>query len=84
MNDGDSKTQPNLEKEVTGTLGEDADVLITNLHAPWSIQKNGDTMYVSERAGTIVEWDKDKMARQRVNLKRHCQLKRKLGCLDFC
>ncbi|MFS0766620.1 PQQ-dependent sugar dehydrogenase [Peribacillus phoenicis] len=83
MNDDDSKTEPNPDKEVTGTLGEDPDVLVTNLHAPWSIQKNGDTMYVSERTGTIVEWDNGKMTRQKVNLKKTLSSKAEAGLLGF-
>lgn len=83
MNDDESKNQPNPDKEVTGTLGEGPDVLVTNLQAPWSIQKNGDIMYVSERTGTIVEWDKDKMTRQKVNLKKTLSAKAEAGLLGF-
>ncbi len=35
MNDDESKNQPNPDKEVTGTLGEDPDASVTNLQAPW-------------------------------------------------
>lgn len=83
MNKEDSKTQPKPDKEVTGTLGEDPDVLVTNLHSPWSIQKDGDTMYVSERTGTIVEWDKGKMTRQKVHLKKTLSAKAEAGLLGF-
>ncbi|MGE7761956.1 PQQ-dependent sugar dehydrogenase [Peribacillus sp. NPDC097895] len=83
MNEKDSNTKPKPDKEVTGNLGQDPDVLVTNLHAPWSIQKNGDTMYVSERTGTIVEWDKGKMTRQKVNLKKTLSTKAEAGLLGF-
>ncbi|WP_404664940.1 PQQ-dependent sugar dehydrogenase [Peribacillus frigoritolerans] len=83
MNDDESKNQPNPDKEVTGTLGEGPDVLVTNLQASWSIQMNGDIMYVSERTGTIVEWDKDKMTRQKVNLKKTLSAKAEAGLLGF-
>ncbi|MCO0596038.1 hypothetical protein NGI46_00985 [Peribacillus butanolivorans] len=53
-----SKAQPSPDKEVSETLGEGPEVLLTNVIAPWSIQKNGDTMYVSERTGTIVQWER--------------------------
>ncbi|MFD9626196.1 PQQ-dependent sugar dehydrogenase [Peribacillus muralis] len=82
-NKEDSKTEPKPDKEVAGTLGEDPEVLVTNLHSPWSIQKDGDTMYVSERTGSIVEWDKDKLTRQPVELKKTLSSKAEAGLLGF-
>ncbi|AOH57262.1 quinoprotein glucose dehydrogenase [Peribacillus muralis] len=78
----DSKTGPKPDKEVAGALG-DPKVLVTNLHSPWSIQKDGDTMYVSERTGSIVEWDKGKLTRQPVELKKTLSSKAEAGLLGF-
>ena len=63
--------------------GEGPEVLLTNLIAPWSIQKNGDTMYVSERTGTIVQWERGEMTRQKVKLKKTLSVKAEAGLLGF-
>ncbi|PJN91065.1 quinoprotein glucose dehydrogenase [Bacillus sp. mrc49] len=79
----DSKTDPKPDKEVAGTLGKDPEVLVTNLHSPWSIQKVGSAMYVSERTGSIVEWYKGKLTRQPVELKKTLSSKAEAGLLGF-
>lgn len=78
-----SKAQPSPGKEVSETLGDGPEVLLTNLIAPWSIQKNGDTMYVSERTGTIVQWERGEMTRQKVKLKKTLSVKAEAGLLGF-
>lgn len=79
----DSKIDPKPDKEVAGTLGQDPEVLVTNLHSPWSIQKVGSAMYVSERTGSIVEWNKSKLTRQPVELKKTLSSKAEAGLLGF-
>ncbi|WP_285767985.1 PQQ-dependent sugar dehydrogenase [Peribacillus sp. SI8-4] len=79
----DSNTERKPDKEVAGTLGEDPEVLVTNLHSPWSIQKDGSTLYVSERTGSIMEWDKGKLTRQPVELKKTLSSKAEAGLLGF-
>lgn len=77
-----AKPQP---VETTGEAGiqEKAEVLLTKLKVPWSIQKIDDTFYLSERAGNIVIWEKGKMAREKVILAKNLSANPEAGLLGF-
>lgn len=81
--DENEKAEPNLENDSTETTSEGPEVLLTNLDAPWSIQKVGDTLYVSERSGTIVQWKNDQMVRHKVKLEKPLSSKSEAGLLGF-
>ncbi|RUQ31624.1 quinoprotein glucose dehydrogenase [Peribacillus cavernae] len=60
-----------------------AEVLLTKLNVPWSIQKINDTFYMSERVGAIVTWENNKMTRNKVALKEKLSDKPEAGLLGF-
>lgn len=78
-----NKAQPVPEKDSTETKSEGPEVLVTNLDAPWSIQKAGDTMFISERTGTIVQWKDGEVKRQKVKLEKSLSSKAEAGFLGF-
>jgi glucose/arabinose dehydrogenase len=57
---GDSTKNTNASKVYT--------VVADRLHTPWSIQFDGDTIYVSEREGNIVRVSRSALTRQKVRL----------------
>ncbi len=57
-----SKSELNIE-----VIGE-------NLNTPWSINKQGQTFYISERPGTIVKIENGEVIRQQVQLKKQLSL----------
>ncbi|WP_254052732.1 sorbosone dehydrogenase family protein [Bacillus sp. V59.32b] len=77
-NTDNSKPQP----EESANQG-DAEVLLTKLEAPWSIQKINDTFYLAERSGAIVKWEKDKMTREKVELDHSLSDNPEAGLLGF-
>lgn len=62
---------------------EKAEVLLTNLRIPWSIQKSDDTFYLSERTGTIVKLEKGQMAREKAVLAKMLSANPEAGLLGF-
>jgi glucose/arabinose dehydrogenase len=58
-------------------------ILADNLEVPWSIQKTGDVLYISERPGAIVKVENGEQVRQRVNLDRPLSEESEAGLLGF-
>lgn len=58
-------------------------VLAKNLHVPWSIQKNGDIFYVSERPGTIAVIKEGKAEHQDVQFEEKLADQSEAGFLGF-
>lgn len=59
------------------------DVLADNLEAPWSIEKHGNTFYLTERPGTIVKVENGKIDRQSVELKKGLSTVSEEGQMGF-
>ncbi|MGY5343568.1 PQQ-dependent sugar dehydrogenase [Paenibacillus glucanolyticus] len=59
------------------------DVLAENLEAPWSIEKIGNTFYLTERPGNIVKIENGEMERQRVELNKELATAAEAGLLGF-
>lgn len=59
------------------------EVLAENLEAPWSIEKRGNTFYLTERAGSIVKVENGKMVRQRVIFEKEISTASEAGLLGF-
>jgi glucose/arabinose dehydrogenase len=70
------------EQEVVGQVSN-LEVVGENLEVPWSINKSGDTFYLSERPGTIVKVEDGSVARQRVSLKKGLSQAAEAGLLGF-
>jgi glucose/arabinose dehydrogenase len=60
-----------------------AEVLLTKLKVPWSIQKIGNAFYLAERTGAIVKWEEGKVTRQKVVLEEKLSDKPEAGLLGF-
>lgn len=58
-------------------------VLADRLHTPWSIQFDGDTIYVSEREGNIVKIKDGTAMRQRVSLNKRLKVEGEGGFLGL-
>jgi len=61
----------------------DLEVIAENLSVPWSIEKLGETFYLSERTGSIVKIENGKMERQRVQLEKPLAQAAEAGLLGF-
>lgn len=69
-----SSAEPSPADAPAGESGEAYLVLSDDLNIPWSIEFDGDTVYMSERGGTIVKLDGDgKQTRQEVRLNKAVQ-----------
>ncbi len=73
-----SSSQQSIDQQV-GEVTE----LAANLDVPWSIQKDQETFYVSERPGTIVQIQPDKVVRQPVHLSETLSDGSEAGLLGF-
>ncbi|MFK9091639.1 PQQ-dependent sugar dehydrogenase [Bacillus salipaludis] len=61
----------------------DLEVIAENLSVPWSIDKVGESFYLSERTGSIVKIENGKMERQRVQLEKPLAEAAEAGLLGF-
>ncbi|NHW35836.1 PQQ-dependent sugar dehydrogenase [Paenibacillus aceris] len=58
-------------------------IIADKLHIPWSIQFDGDTIYVSEREGNIVKINDGSITRQKVRLRKPLKLEGEGGFLGI-
>ena len=79
-----------LEKENDGMQSDEAvhlqpnvEVIAERLSVPWSIDKIGESFYLSERTGSIVKIENGKMERQRVQLEKPLAKAAEAGLLGF-
>lgn len=59
------------------------EVITENLDVPWSIEKLGNTFYLSERPGSIVKIENGEVDRQKVDLKKKLLKASEAGLLGF-
>ncbi|RSD27218.1 PQQ-dependent sugar dehydrogenase [Mesobacillus subterraneus] len=71
-----------LEQEASVQVDQ-LEVLAENLQVPWSINKLGETYYLSERPGSIVKVEDGKVTRQKVSLKKGLSQAAEAGLLGF-
>lgn len=69
------------EEEETTT--NELTVLAENLNAPWSIEKNNDIFYITERPGAIVKVEDEKETRQEVSLSNDLATADEAGFMGF-
>lgn len=62
---------------------ESTEVLAENLEIPWSIEKEDDTFYMTEREGTIVQLEDGDLNRQQVDLDEEVSTASEAGLLGF-
>jgi glucose/arabinose dehydrogenase len=70
------------DQETVAQVG-DLEAVAENLQVPWSINKLGDTFYLSERPGTIVKVENGTVKRQKVTLKKGLSQASEAGLLGF-
>jgi len=69
--------------EVSVVPTEEIEIVATQLSIPWSIEKQGDTFYISERTGSIAKIEKGQVERQRVELTKPLATVTEAGLLGF-
>ncbi|NNU85305.1 sorbosone dehydrogenase family protein [Geobacillus sp. BMUD] len=62
---------------------EEPEVIAENLEVPWSIEKEGDTFYLTERPGNIVKIENGEVERQKVELEMEISAASEAGLLGF-
>lgn len=80
---GSSMDLENREQENRQVSAENVEVIAENLDVPWSIEKQGETFYLTERPGSIVKIENGKSERQSVELKRELATASEAGLLGF-
>ncbi|QWU18406.1 Glucose/arabinose dehydrogenase, beta-propeller fold [Paenibacillus sophorae] len=73
----------NTQNTQTTESDLNVEVIAENLEIPWSIEKEGDTFYLSERPGAIVRVENGKVDRQKVELKNQLSTASEAGLLGF-
>lgn len=78
-----SKVNENpADKEAVAQVGQ-LEVIAENLEVPWSINKSGETFYLSERPGSIVKIDGTSATRQKVHFNKDLSQAAEAGFLGF-
>ncbi|WP_238473787.1 PQQ-dependent sugar dehydrogenase [Paenisporosarcina cavernae] len=72
---------PLTDEETKGN--DELEVLATNFQIPWSIEKNGETFFISERNGTIAKVVNGDLTRQKVILSKDLSDASEAGLLGF-
>ncbi|WP_246860915.1 PQQ-dependent sugar dehydrogenase [Bacillus sp. REN3] len=72
-----------LQEQEAAAQAGDLEIIAENLDVPWSINKLGETFYLSERGGTIVKVEGGKTSRQPVALKKGLSQASEAGLLGF-
>jgi glucose/arabinose dehydrogenase len=75
----------NREQETVVAISTEPQTLIENLDIPWSIEKKGSMVYISEREGFVRQFDEveQKLTRQRVSVSDKIHLEGEGGLLGF-
>lgn len=86
---GGDQTKPagevdqNPEDKEAVAQADQLEVVAENLEVPWSINKSGETFYLSERPGSIVKVEGDSTERQKVSFKKEVSQAAEAGFLGF-
>lgn len=80
---GEQKAVNQQNDAIQEQENEGIEVIMENLEVPWSIEKLGNTFYLTERAGNIVKIEKGKMERQEVELQKELSTASEAGLLGF-
>ncbi|MFJ5770321.1 PQQ-dependent sugar dehydrogenase [Psychrobacillus sp. NPDC093180] len=75
----------NNEQDTTPSQQEnnEIEVVAEDLDVPWSIEKNNNTYYLTERTGAVVKIENGKMERQSVELEKDLATASEAGLLGF-
>lgn len=76
--------EPNVEHEAeTAVVSPQAEAVAMKLSVPWSIVKEADAFYISERTGTLVELKDGKLVRQNVKFAKTLSTAAEAGFLGY-
>lgn len=64
-------------------ISDEPEIIAENLEIPWSIQKEGDTFFLTERSGTIMQIKNGENIRQEVELAKELSTVSEAGLLGF-
>lgn len=78
---GEINQKPEGEEAVA--QADQLEVIAENLEVPWSINKSGETFYLSERPGAIVKVEGGNIERQKVSFKKELSQASEAGFLGF-
>jgi glucose/arabinose dehydrogenase len=78
-----NEKQPNIEDQETSISLTQPEVIADELNVPWSIDKIGNTFFISERPGNIVKVENGKTVRQKVELEKKLATAAEAGLLGF-
>lgn len=78
-----AEEHPVEDQEVSIPTVAETAVIAEELRVPWSIDKNGNTFYLSERPGSIVKVEEGKKERQKVELEKRLATAAEAGLLGF-
>jgi glucose/arabinose dehydrogenase len=78
----DAKEQ-NVEDQEASIPYSEPEVIAETLNVPWSIDKIGNTFFLSERPGSIIKVEEGKMQRQKVDLEKKLATAEEAGLLGF-
>ncbi|GLC89080.1 PQQ-dependent sugar dehydrogenase [Lysinibacillus piscis] len=78
-----SKSSEQTQPQQSASSVESLDILAENLNVPWSIVKQGETFYLTERSGSIAKVVNGKVERQRVILEKEVSTASEAGLLGF-
>ena len=81
--DEEQRTVDQQNEAVEEQEKQEMELVMENLEVPWSIQKLGDTFYLTERPGHIVKIENGKMERQEVELQKELSTAAEAGLLGF-
>ena len=81
--DEEQRTVDQQNEAVKEQEKQEMELVMENLEVPWSIQKLGDTFYLTERPGHIVKIENGKMERQEVELQKELSTAAEAGLLGF-
>lgn len=79
----ESELQPMEETQEELEFNKEPIVIADNLDIPWSIEKAGETFYITERQGQIIKVEEGKTERQAVHLEQELSSMPEAGLLGF-
>jgi glucose/arabinose dehydrogenase len=75
--------EPKEEDQEASILYSEPEVIVEMLNVPWSIDKEGSALYLSERPGSIVKVEDGKWQRQKIDLEKKLATVAEAGLLGF-
>jgi len=82
-NNDEEEQEEQGEQEEQEEIIDEPESVAENLEIPWTIEKEGETFFLTERTGSITRVEDGEAERQKVELERELSLVPEAGLLDF-